>query len=413
MNAIGKIIQFELQRVVLRRSFILTLFLTPLIPFVMLLVYSHLEEGKNAPAADPVVRILEGPSAAVPEGLMDDSGLVRELPAGIEGRLVQFSDGEQARQALQDGRISALYQIHSDYISSGNITVFRQDFNPLDAVEQSDALRETIQYNLLRDYPALYRRFSNPVNLQVQTLGSTPARDPDEFSSYLVPYIIAFIFYLVIFGSASLLLNSVTEEKQNRVIEILVTSVRPLQILAGKVAALGLAGLLQMAVWGILAASFYSLLGNQASFLADAGRIPPSLLAWGVLYFLLGYAVYASLMAGLGALVSNLREASQVTLFIMMPLLLPLALVSVLVARPSAPLAVGLSLFPFTAPVTMPMRLAIGGVPGWQTALSILILAGTSVLVVRSAARIFRAQTLLSGQTFSLRLFLRALTGKV
>lgn len=256
-------------------------------------------------------------------------------------------------------------------------------------------------------------RINDPINLRYQSINQTPARDPQDVTTYIVPYIIALVFFIVIFGSSSLLLNSVTEEKQSRVIEMLMTSLQPVQILTGKVIALGLAGLLQVAVWSAIGYSLLGSLGQSSSFLPSFGELSAGLIGWGLLYFFLGFAVYASLMAGLGALVTHLREASQVTLFLMMPLLAPLMLVSVLVTRPNDALAVVLSLFPLTAPVTMPMRLAIGEVPVWQIALSITLLAGASVLVVRSAAGIFRAQNLLSGQTFKVSLFFRALIGKV
>jgi ABC-2 type transport system permease protein len=413
MKQVLTIIKFELTRIIFRRSFILTLILTPIIPFGIMAVYSMLEGENRTAVPAPMLQILEGSEAEKPEGFVDVSGLILDLPDGIHDRLLRFSSEADAREALVQDRISALYLVPSDYMESGRITVIRQDFNPLDAVQQSDALRDAVRFNLLRENPRLYDRIANPVNLQIQYLTSIPARDPEDVSTYLIPYIIAFVFYIVIFGSSSMLLNSVTEEKQNRIIEVLMTSIRPIQMLAGKVVALGMAGLFQMAVWALIGSSLYGLLGRTFSFMAVLGTLPPNLVGWGLLYFLFGFAVYASLMAGLGALVSNLREASQATMFIMMPLLAPLMLISVLVSRPNSPLAIALSLFPFTAPVTMPMRLAIGGVPLWQTILSVLLLAGTSVLIVRSAAGIFRSQNLLSGQTFKLGLFFKAFIGKV
>lgn len=414
MKQILTVIRFELIRTILRRSFLLTLVLTPLIPFGILTVYSMLEGENRSSVPAPVIQIFEGSASQQPEGFVDRSGLIRELPPGTTEHLSRFSSEEDGQAALVGGQISALYLIHPDYMESGRITIIRQDFNPMDAIQQSDALQEAIRFNLLREYPGLYDRIASPIRLRTEYLtAAAPAGDPGDMSTYLIPYVIAFIFYIVIFGSSSLLLNSVTEEKQNRVLEVLMTSIRPLRILAGKVIALGVAGLFQMAAWLIIGSSLLRLPGQSFSLMASLGNLPADLVVWGVLYFLLGYAVYASLMAGLGALVSNLREASQATMFIMMPLLAPLVLISILATRPNSPLAVGLSLFPFTAPVTMPMRLAIGIVPVWQTVVSVLLLAGMAVLVVRSAAGIFRAQNLLSGQAFKLSLFFKALIGKV
>jgi len=412
MKQVWLVIKFELAKTVLRRSFILTLLLTPLIPFGIMLLYSMVEGDNRSTAPAPLIQLIEGEQDEKPEGFVDLSGLIQTLPELSKDRLIQYQSEDGARTALQQGDISAFYILHQDYMESGKITVIRQDFNPLSAIQQSDALRDTIQYNLLKKSPQLLARISNPINLHYQYLNQSPAGDPQDITTYLIPYVVALVFFIVIFGSSSLLLNSVSEEKQSRTLEVLMVSLQPVQILAGKVIALGLAGLFQAVVWAVISYSLFSLLGQSPVVIASSGSLSPVLIVWGLLYFVLGFAVYASLMAGLGALVANLREASQVTLFIMLPLLAPLMLVSILATRPNGLVAVLLSLFPFTAPVTMPMRLAVGAVPAWQIALSIALLGGTSVLVVRSAAGIFRAQNLLSGQTFKIGLFFKALIGK-
>jgi len=117
-------------------------------------------------------------------------------------------------------------------------------------------------------------------------------------------------------------------------------------------------------------------------------------------------------MAGLGALVPNLREASQATILVIFPLIIPVVLLSILINDPHGLLATVLSLFPLTSPVAMMTRLAAGGVPFWQTLLAAALLAVTAVLVVRSVARMFRAQTILSGQPFSRKVFFNALFGR-
>jgi ABC-2 type transport system permease protein len=117
-------------------------------------------------------------------------------------------------------------------------------------------------------------------------------------------------------------------------------------------------------------------------------------------------------MAAVGALVPNLREASQATFVVIMPMLIPLLTISILIDQPDGPLATVLSIFPLTAPVAMMTRLAGTDVPLWQVLLAVLLLAGTVVLIVRAVANMFRAQTLLSGQPFNLRRFFSALGGR-
>ena len=138
---------------------------------------------------------------------------------------------------------------------------------------------------------------------------------------------------------------------------------------------LGIAGLLQTVVW---TGSGYLMLlfSNNRFALGDAFKLPPSVLIWGIVFFLLGYAVYASLMAGVGALVPNLREASQLTTVIIMPMIVPMIFISVMINAPNSPLAVALSLFPLTSPVSMMTRLAATTVPLWQIGLA-AVLAGS------------------------------------
>ena len=146
--------------------------------------------------------------------------------------------------------------------------------------------------------------------------------------------------------------------------------------------------------------------------LSTAFKLPVEFLAWGAVFFILGYLVYASLMAGLGALVPNMREASQATFVVIFPLIIPMFLMNVLIEAPHGSVSTALSLIPFTAPVVMMTRLSAGGVPWWQPPVAVVLLVLTVVLVVRAVSGMFRAQTILSGQPFNIRRFLLALIGK-
>jgi ABC-2 type transport system permease protein len=219
------------------------------------------------------------------------------------------------------------------------------------------------------------------------------------------------IYYAVILMSASFLLNSLTKEKENRVIEILMSSITPRQLLVGKIIALGLVGLLQAALWVGTGYALLRLSGRTFS-LPSSFQLPPSFLFWGAVFFLLGYGLYASLMAGVGALVPNLREASQATFAVILPLLIPLVMISVLIEDPNGALALGLSLFPLTSPVVMMTRLSAAQVPLPQLLLSAALLAATAALVVRTVAGMFRAQTLLAGQALTPKRLFALLAGK-
>jgi ABC-2 type transport system permease protein len=345
------------------------------------------------------------------EGFVDKSGLIKTIPPGYENRLKAFTDEESAKDALTSGSISAYYMINEDYLATGNVIYVRPDFNPMGATMNASPVEALLAYALTDGNQQLAYRVQDPLNVTTITLAAAPTRDQNNPLTFFLPYIVTFLFYGVILSSSTLMLNSITNEKQNRVIEVLMTSVTPLQLLTGKIFALGIAGLLQTVVWS--GSGYLMLLFSGKRFaLGDAFVLPPSILIWGVVFFLLGYAVYASLMAGVGALVPNLREASQTTTLVIMPMIVPMIFISVLIQTPDSPLSVVLSLFPLTSPVSMMTRMAATSVPVWQSILAALLLAGTAVILVRASARLFRAQNLLSGQSVNPRAFLKALVGK-
>ncbi|TLN18092.1 ABC transporter permease, partial [bacterium] len=296
-------------------------------------------------------------------------------------------------------------------LSSGNITYIRTDFNPLGGMNRSGSLQGLIRYNLLEGEPLLLTRVNQPYNLDVSYISQQPVRDTGNFMNFMVPYIVTMLFYMVILTSASMMLSSITNEKENRVMEVLMTSVTPTQMLAGKILALGLVGLLQTVVWTGYAYGVMLLTRGSSPELASF-QIAPTVLVWGVVFFLLGYGIYAALMAGIGALVPNLREASQATTIVILPLVVPLFFLSSLADKPNGPISLFLSLFPLTSPITMMARLSSANVPWWQLAISIILLVATVYLLIRAVAGMFRAQRLLSGQAFNLKLFLNALLGK-
>jgi ABC-2 type transport system permease protein len=250
------------------------------------------------------------------------------------------------------------------------------------------------------------------MDVQVKALAPLKTeRDGENPLAFYVPYATMMLTYVVIVMSASLLLNSVTDEKKNRVMEILLVSVSPRQMLTGKIVGLGILGLLQAVIW---VGTGYALLriAGRAFSLPSEFQLPASMLMWGIVFILLGFAVYASQMAGLGAVAPNLHEASQATIVVIWPMLVPLLFLVSLIESPNGPLAIGLSLFPLTAPPAMMARLAVGDVPFWQPVLAAVLMVVAAAVIVRAVAAIFQAQTLLSGQPMSLKRYYRTLLGR-
>lgn len=413
MSKMWLVLKNEFISAVTRKSFLLTLILLPMMSFIILLVVSGIQKSTGNTNTDAIANFFSPKveSSELPEGFIDLSGLVKEVPVAYQEKLVRYDYEEAAKKDVESGTISAYYVIEKDYLAEGTILYMRPDYNPIGGMENSDAI-ETLMANALTDGDIdLAYRVQDPLNVKEVSLSAAPQRSSSNALTFFLPYIVTFLFYIVILTSSSLLLNNISGEKQNRMMEILMTSVTPRQMLTGKIIALGLVGLLQTIVWSGSGYLMLMFSGKQFA-LGDAFKLPPSILIWGIIYFILGYAVYASLMAGLGALVPNIREASQTTTVVILPLIIPLVFISSLIQAPNSPLSVVLSLFPLTAPVSMMTRLAATTVPFWQTALAAVLIGLTALFLVQSAAKMFRAQNLLSGQSINTKAFFSALFGK-
>jgi len=254
----------------------------------------------------------------------------------------------------------------------------------------------------------LARRISDPLySVETTAVAAPDANAGEDYGTrFIVGYGMLFIFFFVLTMSSSFMLQSVSREKENRTVEVLLVSLRPRELMLGKVLGLGIVALVQMAVW--LGGSYLTL-DRGGSTLATLGvfigniTLPKGLMVWGLLYFVLGYILYASILGAIGALAPNARETGQFTFLAMLPLMLPLWFNSAFVEASNDIVATILSLIPLTAPTSMLPRLAAGGVPLWQPPVSLAGLAVTTYLFVLLSARFFRADTLLSSTSMSWR----------
>jgi ABC-2 type transport system permease protein len=407
MNKLWLIMKNEFTYTVSRRSFLITLILLPVIAFA---VGWFSTMGTRADTA--AVQTITGSSdTGKPEGLVDLSGLVQKMPTDLQEQFIVYASKDAAAAAFESGTIDSFYVVQAEYLDSGKVQYYREDFNPLGGLENTGPLTQLLAVNLVPDDPNLVARVNNPVSLEIEYTSEQTVRDPDSGATFFVPYIVTFLFYTVIFGSASLMLNSVSNEKTNRVIEILATSVKPQDLMTGKIIALGGVGLLQAIVWSGAGLLVLQFTGRSMPDVASYA-LPVSFFIWGLVFFILGFLVYAGLMAAVGALVPSLREASQMTTIMIIPLIIPLMFIQELATNPSGQFSMIMSLFPLTSPVAMMARLAATAVPFWQLALAVLLLVATVAFILRGAAGIFRTQNLLTGKPVNLKVFLRALAGR-
>ncbi|UCE00748.1 MAG: ABC transporter permease [Chloroflexota bacterium] len=411
MKHIWLVLRHEVISTVTRRSFQLTAFGLPLISiifFTVLSLFSRSLPGTISGIINPAEQDLP-----IPEGFVDLSGLIDSMPENIaQEALLAFHDETAAKSALQSGEISAYYLIPEDYLARGEVTFVSRDFNPMDAFNGGTLIDRVLQFNLLEGDSRLLNIVRDPFALQVMILNPGSSYDQDSTLAFLVPYMVMLLYYMLILMSAGFLVSSLNKERENDILEILLVSLTPRQLLAGKFIGLGLMGLLVNILWVGSAYGLFFLSGSRFQ-VPPQFQLAPQILVWGVVYFLLGYAIYASLLGAFGALLPNLRETSQATMVVILPMIIPLMFISILIAQPNGLLAVSLSLFPLTAPVTMMLRLAVTIVPVWQLVLSVCLLLSAAVFTLRAVSRMFHAQMMLSGQPMSLRNIYRMIIGRV
>ncbi|HZM86658.1 MAG TPA: ABC transporter permease [Blastocatellia bacterium] len=218
-------------------------------------------------------------------------------------------------------------------------------------------------------------------------------------ADFVVAFVMLFFIYMSVLIYGLFVMRGVIEEKQSRIVEVLVSSVRPTQMMLGKVIGIGLVGLTQIAVWA-LSALLLTTVG--VSVFASRGmtmpNIPISLLIYFVVFFVLGYFLFATLYALVGSTVSSEEEAQQAQIPVTMLLIVPMVIFNMIIANPTSTASIVLSMIPFFAPTLMMMRIAVVNPPFWQILLSMGIMVATILLCVWIAARIYRVGILMYGK---------------
>ncbi len=230
-------------------------------------------------------------------------------------------------------------------------------------------------------------------------------------------------------------MRSVIEEKTSRIVEVIISSVKPFQLMLGKIIGTSFAGVLQFLIWiisaGLLSLAFFAFVGIDVQQLASTANLPEasagvmeatagdmdklglylnefmdipwiSLLSLFIVYFVLGYLIYSSIYAAIGSAVDNETDTQQFMMPVLMPLILAVYVGGFSVFdNPHGPIAVGFSIFPLTSPIVMLMRIPSGGVPWYEIVISIVLLIGTFLFIVWLAAKIYRVGILMYGKKAS------------
>jgi ABC-2 type transport system permease protein len=302
--------------------------------------------------------------------------------------------------------IDVFYVIQPDYLDTGRIIQHLPRFS-INLLNDTPA--QALVYNTFAPNAdsTVLRRLQDPlanseeINLQKTQTADTKGAD------YAVLTAFSIFFIMAIFLTNGYLMQSIIEEKESRLIEILITSIRPTALLTGKILAFGTLGLFQLVIWVAFSVLFAKLSGASAIFGAlqflTTVNVPLELLPVMLAYFILGYLQMAAIYGAIGGLANSAREGPQYAAVFSIITFIPYYAFSVFAEAPNSAIPVVMSMFPLTSPLSMLMRLLIAPVPAGEVLLSLAILVLSVMGTLWLAGRLFRMQTLLSGKLPRLR----------
>lgn len=420
-----EVARYEFRITLKRKSVLFVMFGLPLLLIVVMAglnLITNTQRGEDEENSGNILdALVSNPDEAFkPSGLVDESGLLAEVPEAAYQLFMVFPNEAAAAAAFNNEEIADYFVVPADYLSEGRVDYFTAESN----LSEANEFREYALYNLLVDAvvadAGVSARVTNPTALiepvDINAAADAPSGAENFGQAFVLGIAVTIVFYMTVFGAAAYMLQSLGKEKENRVMEILLSSLRPIDLLVGKIIGLGGIGLLQAAVWISIGLLFASGENSPLRGMLSNLELPTLPLSTWLLIganFLAGYLVYASLFAGLGAIAPNPKEASQVQFFVMLPILLPAWLMSIFLTAPNSAFVVALSFIPLTSPLAMPIRMTVTTVPLWQTLLALGLAFLTGLGIIFLAVRIFQGKTLLSGHSLSFRTTWQALSGRV
>ncbi len=315
-----------------------------------------------------------------------------------------------AAQQLSSGTLDAYIVLPGNYVLTGLVDLYADQNIP-------QALQEDVQ-NFLRaqiaaiapdDLPVSADRLADPVDVVMRDVDSN--KELGEFAivgRILLPFLFAFLYFMATNTTAQFLMNGVVEEKENRLMEILATSLRPIELLWGKLLGLGALALTQIVLWVVAGLLIASQFEEARDFISGGAVDVPSLILM-LVVFVLNFGLFSAIMLGIGAAVTAEAESRQVASIVTLVNVLPMALLSVYFVNPDGALPVFFMFFPLTAGMGLIMRLGLSDIPTWQIALSLVIQVVSTIAIMWLAAKVFRLGMLMYGKRLTPRTLWAAL----
>ena len=426
MNKIGLIIKREYLTRVRKRSFLIMTFLGPILMAAIYII--------------PIMLALNSSDEKMRVAVVDESHWFEDRFSDTQKHTFVLMPGQpidSVKEMVKTGIFDmALYVPPTQLNIPSNAIVYslRQVPMEVEAYISNVMEKEIEEQKLMANGvdPEIVNAVKTNVNLQIMRMDEK-GNEKETFTKvqFTLGIILAMLVYMFIIFFGGQVMQGVAEEKTNRIIEVIISSVKPFQLMMGKVIGVSLVALTQFVLWILLTGVFY------VGFSAYVGISHPDMLSQGtvmaqeitttdimsnenvqsivqiaqsidfgtiitcfLVFFILGYLLYATLYAAIGSLVDNNTDSQQFTLPITVPLIIAIISSFYIINNPDSSLSVWLSMIPFTSPISMMVRIPFG-VPIWQVVVSALILAGTFVLMTWIAAKIYRTGILMYGKKLS------------
>lgn len=421
MNRIWIVLKSEFSRRVRSKWFILTTLLGPVFLIGLMVV----------PA---IIGYLTSESDSRTIAVVDETGVLADSlteRSGSRFRFVQTDEPEDSiRAAVQAGEYDGFLVLPAAILEGDTeATYYSVEGGGLSLGSELEGIVDS----LVDDYrleaqnapPEVLEILKTRVGVRLLKITEEGDAADSTAASAALGFILGFVIYIAMFIYGAYVMHGVMEEKQSRVLEVIVSSVKPFELLMGKVLGIGAMGLVQMGVWAAFLILLSVSAGGIASLFLDPSdfnlpanvsgeemlaqtdfalpQLSPEVFLWFFLFFLGGYLLYASLFAAVGSSVEHQQDAQGLMLPVTVLIIIPIMFITSIVENPNSSLALILSLVPFFSPILMVVRIAVTEVPFWQVALSFLLLCVTFVGTIWVCGRIYRVGILMYGKKPTLR----------
>lgn len=392
MKKLWLVARYEFLRHIRRRRFILALLSMPV--FIGLMVGVGMLSVVAQMKPTPIGYIDATNIFQVLQPLPKDFGQRFMKPI----KIIRFENENVGKTALEAKAIQALFILEPDYLSNGQVRMIALTQPGENA---KDDFGDTLRYNLiLTQPPEIRNRLIDGDNLIIRSADGSRQTEENNILGFILPVISGVLFMIAINMTGGYLMQAMVEEKENRTMEVVVTSMRPSDLMAGKVISNLAVGLLQLAVWLSIGYLAVILMQRYLPF-AQNFRLDPISSMLMLVTFLPAFVMVCALMAMVGAVATDTSEAQQVAGVFTLPIVIPYFFITTIIFNPNGILSVALSIFPLTAPISLPLRAAFSTIPLWQIgiALGLLILSAFGALWL--AGRAFRLGMLRYGKRLS------------